>query len=374
MLTKNVNTASILLTVPTETATATVNGIAPVGAGTHNVDASYSGDSNYRAVTSGTIPLTGGLALLAVSPSSLSFGNEVIGTTSASKTITLKNSGTAVLSITSIGITGSNAGDFSETTTCGSSLGAGASCSIKVTFKPTATGTRMAAVSITDNASGSPQAVPLSGTGTAAKLSATSEKFGDVALGVTSAAKKVTLTNVGTTSLSISGITISGANAGEFARTTTCGASLAAGGNCSISLTFKPTAVGTQTATLKISDNAGGSPQNVNLSGVGTTAKLSPTSLNFGSVTVGTTSGAKTITLTNVGTTTLTISGITLSGTDAGDFAQTNTCGASLAAGAACTIRVTFKPTTTVTRTGSLNVSDNTAGSPQMVSLSGSGT
>jgi hypothetical protein len=68
MLTKGVNTASILLTEPTETATATVNGIAPVGAGTHNVDASYAGDSNYNAVTSSTIPLIAGLAPLVVTP------------------------------------------------------------------------------------------------------------------------------------------------------------------------------------------------------------------------------------------------------------------------------------------------------------------
>ena len=78
MLTKNVNTASILLTVPTETAMATVNGIAPVGAGTHNVDASYAGDSNYGAVTSSTIPLTGGLAPLGLSPTSLSFDYEAV--------------------------------------------------------------------------------------------------------------------------------------------------------------------------------------------------------------------------------------------------------------------------------------------------------
>jgi hypothetical protein len=68
MLTKGVNTASILLTEPTETATATVNGIAPVGAATHNVEASYAGDSHYNAVTSSTIPLLPGLSPLVVTP------------------------------------------------------------------------------------------------------------------------------------------------------------------------------------------------------------------------------------------------------------------------------------------------------------------
>jgi probable HAF family extracellular repeat protein len=100
-----------------------------------------------------------------LSPSSLTFPTQVIGTTSAAKTVTLKNTGTASLTISSIAITGTNAEDFAQTHTCRSSLAAGASCGISVTFKPTASGTRTAAVSVTDNAAGSPQKVAFSGIG-----------------------------------------------------------------------------------------------------------------------------------------------------------------------------------------------------------------
>ena len=308
-----------------------------------------------------------------LSPTSLTFSTQAIGTTSAAKTVTLKNTGTASLTITGIATTGTNAGDFAQTHTCGSSLAVGASCTISVRFKPTASGTRTAALSVSDNAVGSPQKVSLSGIGTTAKLSPVSLTFSTQAIGTTSPAKTVTLTNVGTSTLSITAIAITGTNTGDFAQTHTCGSSLVAGASCKISVKFKPTASGTRTAALSISDNAAGSPQKVTLSGIGTTAKLLPTSLNFGSVGIGATSLPKTVTLTNVGTTTLTISGIGISGPDAGDFLQTHTCGSSLAPGAACSIRVNFKPAVLGTRTAVLSVSDNAAGSPQKVALSGIG-
>jgi probable HAF family extracellular repeat protein len=308
-----------------------------------------------------------------LSPTSLIFSTRAIGTTSAAKTVALKNTGTASLTISSIAITGTNAGNFAQTHTCGSSLAAGASCSISVTFKPTASGTRTAALNITDNATGSPPKVSLTGIGTTAKLSPPSLNFGTVAISTTSPAKTVTLTNIATTTLTISGIAIGGTSAGDFAQTHSCGSSLAAGASCTISVTFKPTASGTRGAALNVSDNAAGSPQKVWLSGIGTTAKVSPTSLSFGSVAFGATSSSQTVTLTNVGTSSLSITGIAITGTDPGDFAQTQTCGSSLATGASCSINVTFKPTELGTRTAALSVSDNAAGSPRRVSLSGTG-
>src|SRR5262249_52534533 len=106
-----------------------------------------------------------GTPAVTLNPTSLTFGGFNIGTPSTAQGITLTNSGTAALSISSIALTGPNSGDFSQTKHCGSSVGAGANCTISVTFTPTAAGGRGAAVTITDNASGSPRTASLTGTG-----------------------------------------------------------------------------------------------------------------------------------------------------------------------------------------------------------------
>jgi hypothetical protein len=105
-------------------------------------------------------------ALASLSPTSLAFGNEPVDMTSAAQTVTLSNTGSTALSITSLAFTGTNASDFAQANTCGSSLAAGANCTIAVMFTPSVIGTRAASLSVADNASGSPQTVPLSGAGT----------------------------------------------------------------------------------------------------------------------------------------------------------------------------------------------------------------
>jgi hypothetical protein len=156
---------------------------------------------------------------------------------------------------------------------------------------------------------------------------------------------------------------------------------VAAGANCTISVTFTPMASGTRTASLSITDNARGSPQKVSLSGTGTSAavaaavaSLSPTSLAFGNQPIDVTSTAQTVTLGNTGDATLSIANLALTGTNASDFGQSNTCGSSLAAGAKCTFVVMFTPSLAGTEAASLSISDNAGGSPQTVSLSGAGT
>jgi hypothetical protein len=202
-----------------------------------------------------------------------------------------------------------------------------------------------------------------------ASVSPTSLTFAGQTLGTTSAAQGVTLSNNGSTALTITSIAASG----DFAEADNCGTSLAAGGNCTINVTFTPTGSGTRTGTLSVNDNASGSPQTVSLTGTGigptTTASLSPASLTFASQNVGTTSAAQTVTLTNTGSAVLTITGISASG----DFAETDNCGSSVAAGANCAINVTFTPTASGTRTGTLSVADNTSGSPQSAKLTGTG-
>ena len=268
MLTKNVNTASILLTVPTETATVTVNGIAPVGAGTHNVDASYAGDRNYGAVTSDTIPLIGGLPPVYVSPNSLSFGKEAVGITSLPKAVTLKNTGNVALDINSITISG----DFAiYANTCGATLDAGKTCKVKVTFTPTQPGARTGTLTFTDNASNSPQMVALSGIGTSLALIPASWNFGSVTVGQTSASETFTLTNQTDSTVGSIRISLSGTDPSDFTITdNTCGSTLSGHSSCSITVVFHPQVKGTLKATLKVSSNGVGSPQLSKLTGTGT--------------------------------------------------------------------------------------------------------
>ncbi|HZC07403.1 MAG TPA: N,N-dimethylformamidase beta subunit family domain-containing protein, partial [Ktedonobacterales bacterium] len=323
-----------------------------------------------------------------LSPTSLTFSSQTVNTTSAAQTVTLTNTGTAALSISGISLAGANASDFAQTNTCPtgtSTLAAGANCTMSVTFTPSASGTRTASISIADNASDSPQAVNLSGSGTTASapgvgLSPTSLSFGSVAVGVTSAAQTVTLTNTGTAALSISGISLAGANASDFAQTNTCPtgtSTLAAGANCTMSVTFTPSQNASETASISITDNAAGSPHSVSLSGTGYTpapaVSLTPSSLSFGSVTVNSSSAAQSITLKNTGTAALSISGIAIGGTNADQFSQTNACPTSLTAGASCTISVTFSPTIVQSDSASVQVTDNAVGSPHSASLSGAG-
>ena len=221
-----------------------------------------------------------------------------------------------------------------------------------------------------------------SGTGPFLSFSPGSLNFIGQALGTKSAPQAVTLTNIGSTALTINSITITGINSGDFAQTNNCPispATLAAGANCTASVTFTPSTSATETASLKISDDAIGSPQTLALNGIpaGPAVTLSPSVLVFSDQALGTTSAPQTSTLSSTGTAALTINSITITGTNSGDFAQTNNCPispATLAAGANCIINVTFKPSTALSESALVSVSDNASGSPQTASLSGTGT
>src|SRR5206468_10061502 len=136
---------------------------------------------------------------------------------------------------------------------------------------------------------------------------------------------------------------------------------------CSINVTSTPTVGGSLTGNLTIRSNAAGSPQTLPLSGAGSTggspaASLSLTAVAFGSEIVGSPSIAQTVTLSNSGTASLSITSIAITGTNSADYAQTNNCGSSVAAGSSCNIYVTFSPTAVGTRSASLTVTDNDSG------------
>ncbi len=205
-------------------------------------------------------------------------------------------------------------------------------------------------------------------------VSPTLLSFGNQALDTTSIGQKVTLTSTGTSNLNIASITITGANAGDFAETNNCPASLTPAAKCTINVAYTPTILGAETASLSVSGAASNSPQTVSLSGTGIVqASVSPTSLAFGAKAVGTRCDAENVTLTNNLPTALTISSITFTGADRGDFSQTNTCGRSLAAKSECRISVTFAPRAKGSRTATMNVNDNADNSPQTVALTGTG-
>jgi Abnormal spindle-like microcephaly-assoc'd, ASPM-SPD-2-Hydin len=208
----------------------------------------------------------------------------------------------------------------------------------------------------------------------AGSISPGSLNFGNQTVGTTSAPQAVTLTNTGLETLTLSAVTVSGTDASEFMQTNTCTATLVVGASCKITVTFAPAASGTRSATLNIPHNGIGS-QTVPLTGVGDTTpptvKL-PADLTFPARGIGTKSSGKVV-LNNPGPGTVTAPVITLTGADAGDFSEVNTCQSELLTGASCQVTVTFSPPTIGSRSASLNFSDNASGSPQSVPLKGSG-
>ena len=344
---------------------------------THNASSAQS-----SAALSGT-----GVALspvIGVSPTTLSF-SQTFTTTSAAQTITVSNSGNAPLTISTLTLSGAQAAEFQiatgTTCTAGGSVAANASCLVKVAFTPTASGARSASLAITHNATGSPSSVTLNGTGTATaqpaiSLNAATLTFASQTLGSTSAAQSVTVSNSGSATLTFTGLTLTGTAASDFTRNGTCTATgtLAAGATCTIGFTFTPGAIGARSATLTLASNASNGNAVLSLAGTGAAVPtpsvgLAPGSLAFGNQTTTVASTARSVTLSNSGSGALALSSITATS----GFGVTHNCGSSVAAGASCTLSVTFTPAATDAATGSVSVVSNATGSPHTVSLAGTG-
>ena len=308
-----------------------------------------------------------------LSTTSLAFGNQDVGTTSQPQVVVLTNIGSSALVIKHIGVNGINSKDFAETNNCRTSLPADSSCNISVTFTPRAAGAKSASLNVSYQGVGSPQSVSLTGTGVASStvsLKPSNLTYATQLVGTTSSPKTATLTNTGGQTVNISAISATG----PFNQINNCPSSLPVGGNCRIQVTFTPTAGGAANGKLSVTDDARGSPQTTSLSGTGTVVELQPIGVNFGNQKVGTQSQPVPATLTNVGTTALSMSQIAFTGTDPGDFSQTNDCGSSVPAGGNCTIKVRFKPKAKGQRSANLAVSDNGGGSPQTIPVVGTGT
>ncbi|MBK6323063.1 MAG: choice-of-anchor D domain-containing protein [Burkholderiales bacterium] len=229
------------------------------------------GDST-NANHNSPVAVTGGLnlgsasATTLLSPISLAFAMQNMATSSAAQTLTLTNMDTVALSISRIAANG----DYTRTTTCGSTLAAATSCSIDVTFTPTAVGTRNGSVGILSNGV-LLNATTLSGTGVGAvvTLDASSLSFAAQNLGSISAAQTVTLFNTGGDALSLASIVATG----DYTVTNDCDTGLGVGGFCTLSIRFSPTTTGSRPGTVVLTDNALNSPQTIMTGGIGRAAR-----------------------------------------------------------------------------------------------------
>jgi PASTA domain/Abnormal spindle-like microcephaly-assoc'd, ASPM-SPD-2-Hydin len=213
----------------------------------------------------------GSAAAYVLSSTSIAFGSTALNFATKATTVTLANTGGAALPIASIALTGTNSGQFSRTHNCGSSVAAGSTCTISVTFKPTSTGLKSASVTVTAGDGAGTKLVTLSGTGvrSAFSVSPTSLAFGNVAKGRTSLNKTVTITNTGTVVLPLTSITLAGTNPYQFTQTNNCPAQVPVGGKCTSSVAFKPTYTGVKSANLTVTPGGGASAKSVALNGTG---------------------------------------------------------------------------------------------------------
>ena len=307
-------------------------------------------------------------------PASISFPSQLVGTSSAQQTATLTNVGTAPLVITSVGVSGPGGLDFQQQNNCPANtvLSPGATCTISLTFMPTFSGSRAATLMVVDNAFGGSQALQLVGTGQAVddfsiSVSPASQSIvagNSVGYSINTA---LTMGNPQSVVLSVSGLPSCAVptfsqnpiNSGQTSALTINTTSACLPGTSSLAVTGTSTeAIHTAHATLMMNASA----------------TLSPTVLTFGSQAINTSSAQQTVVLSNGGQTAFSVSGIVLSGSFAGDFAQTNTCASMVIPSATCTISVTFTPTGIGTRQAILYVFDATGSSPQFVNLTGVGT
>ncbi|SHN30504.1 choice-of-anchor D domain-containing protein [Rhizobacter sp. OV335] len=324
-----------------------------------------------------------------ISPSSISFTSQALGTTSAAQTFSVNNSvgAGAALVLKSIALTaGSDFTVSGGTCAVGTSLAAGTACSVTVSFKPTLAGTRSATLTVGHNGATGSSAASLSGTGVDSSpvvtLSPTALTFAQT-VGTSSDPLRVTLGNSGTAALTVNTLTVSGAQASEFAigSASTCkaGGSVAAGSNCFIDVSFKPTATGARAASLMIGHSASSTAAAVSLAGTGNAnaqpgLALDAIVLDLGAQGLATTGAARTATVTNNGQADLKISKVSASGTNAADIVLGGTCAAATVVPAAtCTVTVALKPSALGPRSASVEIASNAPGGTASLSVGGVG-
>jgi hypothetical protein len=309
---------------------------------------------------------------LTASPTSLAFGNVNVNS-SASQTVTISNTGSASVTVSAVSITGN--GFTLAAVTTPFTLIAGATKQLTATFSPTIAGSASGSITVTSNASDPSLGIPLSGTGVAVigtlTASPTSVNFGNVNVN-TSASQTVTITNSGNGSVIVSAVSITG-NGFTLAAVTTP-FTLTAGAKKQLTATFSPTIAGLASGSITVTSNASNPNLSVPLTGTGVavigTLTASPTSVNFGNVNVNS-SASQTVTITNSGSGLVTVSAVSITGSELTLAAVTTPF--TLAAGATKPLTATFSPTVPGTTSGSITVTSNASNPSLSIPLSGTG-
>ncbi|PYX45965.1 MAG: hypothetical protein DMG79_17905 [Acidobacteria bacterium] len=298
---------------------------------------------------------------------SFNFGSQQVEVKSSPLIETLTNNQSVALNITGI----SAGGDFTQTNTCQSAIAPGASCTIDVYFTPSVTGTRSATLTISDDASSSPQSVALAGVGASAAISITpsSIAFGNQVVNTASAGQKITVNNSGFVNVTVNSVAASG----DFSKSDNCtGVTLTPGQSCTITAGFMPVVTGSLSGTITINDNAPGSPHIVTMTGAGQNVVTFSSNISFPATNVGSSSSPQTMTLTNNQNKTLSYTFST-----SGEFTAVGSggtpCNGTLAAKVKCSFAVTFTPAYTGQIKGALTIIFTGAGSPAFGGFSGTG-
>lgn len=338
-----------------------------------------------------SLPLVGfgvsGSPAIQVEPTAVSFFSEPLGSSTQLDVDLFTVSGAAI-SLSNFKITGPNASDFTLVNDCPTTLTT--SCEVYITFTPSVTGLRVAELQISDNATGSPQIIPLAGVGMtvptpagAISLTPNPLAFAQVqGIGYTSSTS-ISVTNTGTASVLLSKFQIGGKAAKDFGiQSNGCPlspSSLAPNQNCSIAIEFTPSAAGVRLATFTLTDNASGSPQSISIVGEGAAAvktlQVTPGTLTFSPTTVGSTDfDGGIVSIENTGNVPVTFKNFGFDGADPGDFSVGVTfCGPTLNPGYNCQIYLNFTPAATGTRTAALAIESDAANGTQSVQLTGTG-
>jgi hypothetical protein len=356
------------------------------------------------------------VAAVSIAGASQDFGNVTVGTTSASRTTTLSSTGSDPYRITRLDSSSTcsggpicASGSFSCATTCATltDYAPGASCTITTQFSPGAVGISNTNIYVCDNTRTSPQLISLTGQGIApapaATLSVTSLDFGGVAVGSTSASQSVTVTSSGAAPYRISALSPTSACSvgpictGDFSCTSTCALATdyAPGQTCVITAAYKPTVLGPASGSVFVCDNTAATPKQIALSGTGLASPpppapavtVSPASIDFGTVVLGSTGGPASAKLTSSGTAAYRITGFDTSSACAAPaaaplcaspFSCTTTCKPATDylpgdPSGNCDVRATFTPKTIGSASTSIFVCDNTAKGSQVITLLGNG-